>query len=101
MPAPNHERQQMESNPPTAKQLAYLRTLAERTGRTFAWPRTSRDASIEIGQLRAAEPDTRLERRIERHEVADAIASGPTDDAKVLNHEVEGFGSTATWSRRS
>ena len=91
----------MSSKPPTAKQLAYLRTLAERTGRTFAWPRTSREASAEIRKLRAAEPDSRLERRIERHEVADAIAAGPADDARVLSHEVEGFGSTATWSRRS
>ena len=45
MPAPNHRRQPMSSTPPTAKQLAYLRRLAERTGKTFATPRTSRDAS--------------------------------------------------------
>ena len=87
----------MSSKPPTAKQLAYLRTLAERTGRTFAWPQTSQDASVEIRKLKGPEPDT----RIERHEVADAIAAGPADDARVLSHEVEGFGSTATWSQRS
>ena len=91
----------MSSKPPTAKQLAYLRTLAERTGRTFAYPRTSRDASIEIHKLKAVEPDTRLERKIERHEVADAIAAGPADNARVLGHEIEGVGSTATWSQRS
>jgi hypothetical protein len=91
----------MPSKPPTSKQLAYLRTLAERTGRTFAWPRTSQEASAEIRKLGAAEPDTRLERRIEHDEVADAIAAGPADDAKVRRHEVDGFGSTATWSRRS
>ena len=44
----------MSSKPPTAKQLAYLRALAERTGQTFATPRTSRDASAEIQRLKAA-----------------------------------------------
>jgi hypothetical protein len=91
----------MSSKPPTTKQLAYLRTLAERTGRTFVTPKSSREASIEIRKLKAAEPDTRVERRIERHEVADAIAAGLADGARVLSHEVEGFGSTATWSQRS
>jgi len=32
----------MSSKPPTAKQLAYLRALAFRTGQTFAAPQTSR-----------------------------------------------------------
>jgi hypothetical protein len=91
----------MSSKPPTAKQLAYLRTLAERTGRTFVTPRTSREASAEIRKLRSAQPESRLERRIERKEVADAIAAGPADGAQVRRHEVEGFGSTATWSQRS
>ena len=91
----------MSSKPPTAKQLAYLRTLAERTGKTFAWPRTSQEASAEIRKLKAAQPDTRLERRIEHHEIADALAAGPADNARVRRHEVEGFGSTATWSQRS
>jgi hypothetical protein len=91
----------MSSKPPTTKQLAYLRTLAERTGRTFVTPTTSREASIEIRKLKSAQPDSRLERRIEHKEVADAIAASPADGARVLNHEVEGFGSTATWSQRS
>ena len=82
---------------PTRKQLAYLKALAHRTGRTFASPRTREEASAEIRELKAAEPDTRLERRIERHEVADAIAAGPADNARVRRREVEGFGSTATW----
>lgn len=91
----------MSSKPATAKQLAYLRTLAERTGRTFAMPKTNREASDEIRKLRVADPDSRLERKIERHEIADAIAAGPADDARVRSPEVAGFGSTATWSQRS
>ena len=72
----------MPRKPPTAKQLAYLRALAERTDQTFVTPRTSRDASIEIRRLKAAEPDTRRERCIEQHDVADAIAAGPQDSAR-------------------
>ncbi len=91
----------MSSKPPTVKQLAYLRVLTERTGRTFVSPRTSRDASLEIRKLKAAQPDSHLERRIERHEIADAIAAGPADSSRVLDQEITGYGSTASWSQRS
>ena len=91
----------MSSKPPTAKQLAYLRTLAERTGRTFVTPRTNETASAEIRKLKSVEPDSRLERRIERQDVADAIVRGPVDGARVLPHEVSGWGSSASWSQRS
>jgi Protein of unknown function (DUF3072) len=98
MPAPNHERQQMASNPPTAKQLGYLKTLAERTGQTFAWPRTSLQASIEIRTLRAAQSASRIERKIERREIANAIATGGLDSSRVHEHEVAGWGSNCRWS---
>ena len=38
--------------PPTRKQLAYLRALAHRTGTTFTLPRTRRQASRQIAELR-------------------------------------------------
>jgi hypothetical protein len=101
MPAPNHERQQMAINPPTAKQLAYLRTLAERTGRTFVWPRTSQQASAEIRKLRATQSDSQIESAIERREIADAIGTGSIDGSRVRDDEVAGWGSSATWSQRS
>ena len=91
----------MSSKPPTAKQLAYLRALAGRTGQTFAAPRTIRDANAEIRRLKATPAESRLERRIERDEIADAIAAGPQDSARVNRSEVTGYGSSATWSRRS
>ena len=91
----------MSSKPPTAKQLAYLRALAERAGQTFAVPRTSRDASAEIRRLKAAPAESSVERRIERDAIADAIAAGPPDSARVTRSEVVGFGSSATWSQRS
>ena len=91
----------MVSRPPTATQLAYLRTLADRTGQTFAVPRTRHDASQEIRRLKAAPHESGVERRIERDEIADALAAGPQDSARVTLAEVAGYGSSATWSRRS
>ncbi len=91
----------MSSKPPTAKQLAYLQALAERTGQTFATPRTSREASTEIHRLKATPAATRVERRLERDEIADAIAAGPVDCARVIPSEVTGYRSSATWSQRS
>jgi hypothetical protein len=91
----------MPCKSPTARQLAYLRALAERAGQTFATPRTSRDASAEIRRLRAVPAESQLERRIERGEIAEAISTGPQDGVRVTRNEVTGYGSSATWRRRS
>jgi hypothetical protein len=89
------------SSKPTVKQLAYLRALAERTSQTFVTPRTRRDASAEIRRLKATPAEGVIERRIERDDIADAIGGGPEDSARVIASEVTGYGSSATWSRRS
>jgi hypothetical protein len=51
---------------PTRKQLAYLKSLAEKTGTTFAYPQTSDQASAEIkrlqGQPRSGAGDVQRER---------------------------------------
>jgi hypothetical protein len=86
---------------PTQRQLAYLRSLATRTGQTFAYPHTRSEASREIQRLKQAQASTGIERSIERKDIADAIARGPADAAAVRPHGVAGFGSTATWSERS
>jgi hypothetical protein len=86
---------------PTQRQLAYLRSLADRTGQTFAYPHSRGQASREIQRLKRARSSTRAERSIERKDIADAIARGPEDAAAVRPDEVAGFGSTATWSKRS
>ncbi len=88
----------MSSKPPTTKQLAYLRALAERTGQTFVTPRTSRDASAEIRRLKATPAESRLERRIERNLIADSVAVGRHDSVRVTDSEVTGYGSSASWS---
>ena len=83
---------------PTAKQLAYLRALAERTGQTFAYPRTSRQASQEIRRLRGQNPTPRADRIRERREISDDIATKTGDAARIRGSEITGYGSTATWS---
>ena len=52
---------------PTAKQLAYLRALAERTGTTFSPPQTKAEASVAIARLscrpRSGAAEARTDRR--------------------------------------
>jgi hypothetical protein len=55
---------------PTVKQLAYLRALADRAGQTFTYPRTARQASAEIRRLQTQKRSTRVERAIERKQIA-------------------------------
>ena len=61
---------------PTRKQLSYLRTLAERTGQTFAYPRTIEQAAREIRRLKAVRPSARVERAID-------VARSPTLSPKA------------------
>lgn len=55
----------MTPKPPTGRQLAYLRALADRTGQTFTYPRTSIQASRQIQRLQDVPSSTRLERLLE------------------------------------
>ena len=82
---------------PTSRQLAYLKNLANRTGQTFTYPQTSRQASAEINRLKHAQPSSRTERYVERKLIADQIATGPLDAARVREDEISGRGSSATW----
>ena len=86
---------------PTTRQLSYLRSLANRTGQTFTYPKTRQQASAEINRLKRTRPSSRTEVRIERKLIADQIAAGPVDAARVREREISGHGSTATWKERS
>lgn len=86
----------------TAKQLAFLKSLAAKTGTSFAYPHTRAQASAEIRRLqgRKATTDARLERdnaRFDRRAVVDAMHGAPLSAAAVRDHEITGYGSTATW----
>jgi hypothetical protein len=82
---------------PTPRQLRYLRSLAERTGQTFTYPKTSGDASRAIDRLKAVRPQSHVELEIER-EIADAVAVGEQDAARVREDEISGHGRSATWA---
>jgi hypothetical protein len=82
---------------PTSRQLAYLKNLADRTGQTFIYPQTSRQASVEINRLKQTKPSSRTERYVERKLITDQIATGPIDAARVRDDEIHGRGSSATW----
>ncbi len=82
--------------PPTARQLAYLRVLAERTGQTFVAPNSSGDASREIRLLKSTPASTGADRAVERERATDNNAAmtygtAPRDD------EIAGWGGRATW----
>jgi hypothetical protein len=71
---------------PTSRQLAYLKSLANRSGQTFTYPQTSCQASAEINRLKQAKPSSRTERYVERKLIADQIATGPMDAARSTPH---------------
>jgi len=91
------------SKPPTRKQLAYLRSLADRAGQTFIYPRTSRQASREIWRLRAAAPGGPIEREdwIAGDWAAEAAAREANCDVPVRPDEVQGYLASASWKGRS
>ena len=91
----------MTPKPPSPRQLNYLRALASRTGQTFTYPKTSRDASRAIQRLKTVRPSSRIELELERRDLASEQAAREANcDVPVdLDTEVAGYGSTATWSR--
>jgi hypothetical protein len=103
MPTTPHQEASMTVKPPSARQLNYLRALANRAGQTFTYPKTSRDASRKIQRLRAVRPSSRIEVELERRDLAaeQAAREANTDVPVDLDTEVAGYGSTATWSRQS
>jgi hypothetical protein len=102
MPTTPHQEASMTPKPPSARQLNYLKALASRAGQTFAYPKTSRDASREIQRIKTVRPTSRIELELERLDVAGEQAAREANcDVRVDLSEIEGYGSTATWSRRS
>jgi hypothetical protein len=88
----------MPDQPASAKQLNYLKALAERTGQTFTWPTSGRHASAEIARLKRTRRSTPAERAIEQ--LDDRPAREASEDAVVIHgFEVVGYGSNCRWSR--
>lgn len=81
---------------PTAKQLSYLRRLADQTGTTFSPPRTRGQASREIKRLKALGVSSRQDRRRERAAVQRALQED-VPASSVEASEITGYGSGAHW----
>jgi hypothetical protein len=87
------------ANPPTPKQLRYLRDLADRTGQSFAYPITVAEASREIERLRKLRRTPAADRRRERLEVSRDMAEHRGDASRIDQEvELEGYAGTARWS---
>jgi hypothetical protein len=91
------------TNPPAARQLAYLRTLAKRTGGTFTYPHTRAQASREIHRLKQIADTGFTFAELQAENQARELHGDPplAYGTAVRDEEITGYGSTATWSRRS
>lgn len=85
---------QYATSRPTVKQLSYLKSLAVKTGTSFAYPKTRRDASREIERLKTLKAERRPmpEARGDEREIA--YSPQPRSD------EITGYGSQAHWRGR-
>jgi hypothetical protein len=84
---------------PTAKQLRYLRHLANSRGQTFTLPRSREEASAEIERLKSRRADSIWERRSEAFILGREVADRWPPATAVRPDEIEGHGSTARWAR--
>ena len=81
---------------PTARQLRYLRRLAEQTGTSFTTPATRRQASQQIERLKQRSRSAGFERRADRQAVSRALAQDQPASS-VRDDEISGYGSSASW----
>ncbi len=91
------------SVPPSSRQLGYLRSLARRTGTTFTYPQTRAQASREIQRLKAIASTGFTFAELQAENQARELNGDQslTYGTAVRENEIDGYGSTATWSRRS
>jgi len=95
----HHHPESQRPEPPTLKQQRYLRQLAQRTGTTFAVPKTKAEASAEIRRLQRIPAESRIEQRSTDREVATAMVAQAGDAVRVCEDEVAGHGASARWAK--
>jgi len=92
----------MTPKPPSARQLNYLKALANRTGQTFTYPKTSVQASREIRRLKSSRASSASELAMERFDLAAENAAREANcDATIRPDEIAGWGGNAHWSQGS
>ncbi len=84
---------------PTAKQLRYLRVLADLTGTTFTPPTNREHASEQIDELKSRPPTSRADRTRERAALHRDLDQAPRDAVRHRPGETTGYGSSARWAR--
>jgi hypothetical protein len=85
-------------NPPTHKQLRYLRRLSLSRGQTFVVPRSKAEASAEIERLRGRRGLSRSAKVLEHWDDRE-IEARCAPATEVRPGEVVGYGATARWTR--
>ena len=83
---------------PTAKQLRYLRVLADLTGTTFTPPTTREDASEQIDELKSRPRTSRADRARDSATVERDLDQAPRDAVRHRPGETTGYGSNAHWA---
>jgi hypothetical protein len=89
-----------EEPAPTSKQQAYIRKLALARGVSFTPPRTAQRGVAPHRRPQAPQPEAPSDRRRELRGVQADLA-GRGDAARVRAHELDGYGSSATWKERA
>jgi hypothetical protein len=84
------------AKPPTAKQLRYLRALANQTATTFTPPQSSYEASKAIKEMQQRPVSSHHERDGDRGSVASR--DGAAGGVDVQDDEITGYGSNCRWS---
>jgi len=86
----------------TAKQLRYLKALADQTGQSFTYPTNLSAASTEIRRLKqAAAGDPTRQRdsaRRERRDITRALTQDAAGATVIRPDETTGYGSSARWA---
>lgn len=81
---------------PSPAQLKYLDYLKDKTGTTFTWPKTFGQAHVEIDRLLVLPRSSKAERRLERDQLREDLATGRGDAATIRPDEIGGYGASAT-----
>ena len=87
------------TSPPTPKQLAYLKALAQRTATSFAYPRSRSEASREIDRLRQL-PVLTSARDGDDGRVLDSDRERGTYATAPAPGEIAGHGASACWRQK-
>lgn len=81
----------------TGRQLAYLKSLAARTGQTFTWPQNRSHVSREIRRLQGVRGDGFTFGELDVEQAAHQAHHAPV----ARNNEIAGYGASATWRHRA